>query len=354
MQEAKFYKRLNDKSLQCTACNQYCVIKEGDTGICSVRQNVDGKLMLLAYGNAVGVAIDPIEKKPFYHFMPGKQSLSFGTLGCNFECLFCQNWDMSQQSKMIREQLQKEKRLHELDYEIGEFGYSMSPNMIVDECRIKKIPIIAYTYNEPTVFFEYAYDTIMRTKDKKTGIRNVFVSNGYESIEVIGKMKGKVDAINIDLKSFNDDFYRKVCHARLQPVLDTIKECHKLGIWIEITTLVIPGHNDSDEEFKDIAEFIASINTDIPWHISAFHPMYKMKDIPATRKESLERAYEIGKRAGLHNVYIGNVMDEKRSSTYCPKCGAIVIRRNGFSSEMVNFKDGRCSSCNEKIAGIWE
>ncbi|MEK0338085.1 MAG: AmmeMemoRadiSam system radical SAM enzyme [Nitrosopumilus sp.] len=352
MHEAILYKRLDNNKVQCTACKQNCIIPKNNIGICGVRQNKDGKLYLLVYGKASSYNIDPIEKKPLYHFMPSTEIFSIGTVGCNFSCDFCQNWDTSQITKELKNKLLKEKKIADIDVEISKFGYQLPPEKIVEICIEKNIPSIAYTYNEPTVFFEYAYDTAKLAHEK--GIKNVFVTNGYETEEALKLLKPYLNAMNIDLKSFNDEFYKKLCKARLQPVLETIKLAHKLGIWIEITTLIIPGKNDSDEELKKIANFIVNINKNIPWHIIAFHPDYKMTDISSTSLNTLQKAYNIGKKAGLNYVYTGNILDDEHSNTYCPKCSTLLIKRSGYSISIENFENGKCNKCSEKIAGIWK
>jgi len=351
MHEAILYKQLEDCKVQCTACKQKCIIAENHTGICGVRQNREGKLYLLVYGKASAVNNDPVEKKPLFHFLPGTQIFSLGTVGCNFGCSFCQNWDLSQVSKEVKLRLLKEKKPELAKVEIGKFGYELLPEKIVETCKKYNIPSIAYTYNEPIIFFEYLYDTARLAK--KAGIKNVLVSNGYESDEALELLKDYVDAMNIDLKSFSDEFYSKICKARLQPVLDTIKKAHALGIWIEITTLIIPTKNDSEEELTNIARFIASIDHTIPWHVTAFHPEYEMKDIPETNFESLLHAYRIGKKAGLHHVYIGNIVDEKHASTHCHNCKALLIKRIGHHVETNSFK-GICPECKEPVPGIWK
>ncbi len=285
MKQAVLYKKLKDNIVQCQACAHYCVIKEGNTGVCGVRKNIGGELFLLVYGKPVAVHVDPIEKKPLYHFMPGTKILSLGTFGCNFRCDFCQNADLSQ------------------TYVDG--TQNISPEQIVELALKYKTPSIAYTYNEPAIFVEYAHDIMKLAREK--GLKNVYVSNGFESKEAMEYIGPYLDAINIDLKSFSDDFYRKTCGGRLQPVLDTIKRVKEKNIWQEITTLIIPGENDSEKELKQIAEFIASVDKNIPWHLSRFHPDYKMTDKNITSYQSLVRAREIGHEAGLKNVYLGNV-----------------------------------------------
>jgi len=352
MKECILYEKPEEDKVKCLACKHYCVIQEGNTGICGVRQNKDGKLFLLVYGKASAANIDPIEKKPLYHFLSGTSIFSIGTVGCNFGCTFCQNWDISQVTRELRLKLIKEKKQNLTEVEVSKYRYELSPEKIVKSCLENNIPSVAYTYNEPIIFFEYLYDTAILARKK--GIKNVMVSNGYESKESLEKLKECIDGINVDLKSFNEEFYKKNCQAKLENVLETIKEIYKSKIWLEITTLIIPEHNDSKEELKKIAEFIADIDKNIPWHISAFHPDYKMKDLPRTSHEKLIEAFNIGKKAGLKYIYVGNIIDDERSSTYCPKCNEILIKRAGFSVSIENFKDGECIKCNEKIKGVWK
>ncbi len=352
MHEAILYKKLGNNKVACTACRQGCIISQDDTGICGVRQNKNGRLYLLVYGKASSFNIDPIEKKPLYHFMPATEIFSLGTVGCNFSCSFCQNWDISQITKELRSKLLKEKKIANIDLEISKFGYELPPEKIVEICAEKNIPGVAYTYNEPSIFFEYACDTAKLSSKK--GIKNVFVTNGYETEESLKLIKPYLDAMNIDLKSFNDEFYRKICKAKLQPVLETIKLAYRLGIWIEITTLIIPGKNDSDAELKKIAGFISGIDKNIPWHITAFHPDYKMTDIPSTSDATLHKAYDIGKKAGLKYVYVGNILDDEHSGTHCPECNTLLIKRSGYFVEIKNLKDGKCKKCGSKIPGVWK
>lgn len=332
------FKPLPKNIVQCLACAHRCALAPGKSGICGVRKNVSGSLELLVYGKPVALAIDPMEKKPLFHFLPGSRILSFGTLGCNFACSFCQNWDISQASKG--------NNMAEIE------GEDISSEKIVDYALKNKIPAISYTYNEPTVFLEYALDVMKIAR--KAGLKNVFVSNGFMSSEALEAISPCLDAINIDLKAFSEAFYRDICKARLQPVLDNIRKCHELGIWLEVTTLLIPGKNDSDAELEKAAQFIASISKDIPWHISAFHPDYKMLDIKPTPASSLLRAYGIGKAAGLNHVYIGNIIDSERSSTYCPKCNEKLIERVGNSVTSSRLSAGACPKCKVKIAGVWK
>ncbi len=328
-----------DEKVLCKACNQRCVLAEGEYGKCGIRKNEGGELYLTVYGLAAAYNIDPIEKKPLFHFLPGTEILSVGTVGCNFSCKFCQNFEISQFPQ-------------ENNYRV--FGDPLMPETIVNIAKSRKIPSIAFTYNEPVVVFEYAYDTFKLAKENN--IKTVFVSSGYETKEAIDTIKPYLDAANIDLKAFTDRFYREICGARLKPVLDAIEYSYKKGIWIEITTLLIPGENDSDEEIRDIAKFIASLDKNIPWHVSRFYPMYKMLDKPPTPIERLKRAYEIGKEEGLNYVYVGNIVDEDRESTYCPTCKYKVIERTGYVGQYVknHLVDGRCPKCSTKIAGVWK
>lgn len=284
MKKAALYKKERDK-VRCLVCAHKCLIDEGSVGICGVRKNIKGELFLLVYGRVVSMNADPIEKKPLFCFLPGSKAFSIGTIGCNFKCGFCQNFEISQLSEIA--------------------GHEMSPEEIVERALKTGCKSIAYTYNEPAIFIEFVKDTAILAKKK--GLKNILVTNGYLSEECFDFISEYIDAMNIDLKSFSDSFYRKICKARLQPVLDTIARAYKKGIHIELTTLLIPGENDSDEELRKIAEFIARVDKNIPWHISRFFPMYKMAGKKATPLESLRKAEKIGKEAGLRYVYVGNI-----------------------------------------------
>lgn len=353
MKEAILYEKGEDQKVKCTACRHNCLIPDKGTGICGVRQNKEGKLYLIVYGKASAVNIDPIEKKPLFHFLPGTQIFSLGTVGCNFACDFCQNWDLSQATKDLRAKLIKDGKAEDMGTEVGKFGYDLPPEKIVETTSGKSISSIAYTYNEPIIFFEYLYDTAKLAAEK--GIKNVLVTNGYETDEALEKLKPYVQALNIDLKSFNSEFYTTICKARLEKVLETIKSAKKMGFWVEITTLVIPGKNDSKEELQKIAEFIASVDKNMPWHVTAFFPQYKMTDVKPTPHKTLEAAYNIGKKAGLNYVYVGNISDDQRSNTYCHNCNSLLIKRQGYFVEVQDcFKDGTCQKCNTAIPGVWE
>lgn len=332
-------KSLDDGRILCEACHQHCKLREGKYGVCGIRKVENGALQLLTYGIAAALNVDPIEKKPMFHFLPASTAFSVGTVGCNFACRFCQNAEISQYPK-------------EHDHKI--VGQPLSPEQIVTLAQTYGAQSIAYTYNEPVVFFEYTYDTARRAK--AAGLQNVYVTSGFETHKALDTLRPYLDGMNIDLKAFSEDFYRDVCGAKLQPLLDTIRYAHTLGIWIEVTTLLIPGKNDSDDEIRAMARFLADLDPDIPWHLSGFYPMYKMQDLPRTPASTLERAWEIAKDAGVRYPYVGNRDDETRESTTCPSCGFRVIRRHGHIGQHVTnaMRDaGRCPQCGGKIAGVW-
>ncbi|MDP6685935.1 MAG: AmmeMemoRadiSam system radical SAM enzyme [Candidatus Omnitrophota bacterium] len=333
IKEAMFYEKLDKDLVRCNLCSHHCKIPSGEFGVCGVRKNQGGALNTHVYGEVIASHVDPIEKKPLYHFFPGSASYSIATVGCNFKCGFCQNWQISQASK-------RESDLA---------GTSISPEEIVNEAEKNKCKSISYTYTEPTIFFEYAYDTAKLAKQK--GLLNIFVTNGFMTKQALETIRPYLDACNVDLKSFRGDFYKKICQARLEPVLDSIKTMKGLGIWVEVTTLLVPGENDSDKELKDIAEFIAGVGLEVPWHISRFHPDYKYMDSISTPVESLERASEIGKKAGLRYIYLGNVIEG--NNTYCHNCGELLIKRVGFDITSYKVKENKCPKCNTVIDGIF-
>jgi len=325
-----FYKKEGEK-IVCQLCRHYCKLKEGQVGICGVNKNENGKLVNLVYGKVSAINIDPIEKKPLYHFLPGSTSLSIGTVGCNFQCPFCQNWQISQAKST-------------------ENSYSVTPKELVDIALKNGCKSISYTYNEPTIFYPFAKDVALLAKEN--GLKNVFVSNGFETPEIIEDMVGVIDAFNIDIKSFKNDYYKKVLKGGLNGILDTLKQLKKHNFWVECTTLIVPGDNDSDKELKDIVNFIAKeLDVNTPWHISAFHPDYKVQDKSYTPLETLQRAYNIGKEAGLNFIYMGNI--GKTNTTYCPNCHQALIERVGFSVVKNILNIDSCPYCNEKIAGVW-
>lgn len=324
-------------------CHHACTIPEGKTGICGVRANIKGKLELLVYGKTNDVAIDPIEKKPLYHMLPGSPVVSVGTIGCNFSCAFCQNFFMSQASK--------HQLLSDLTNRISTFE-SWPTEKVLELCLAAKSPALAFTYNEPTIFTEYAIDCMKLAR--KHGIKGIYVTNGYMSKRCLNAINPYIDAHNVDLKSFREEYYRSVCRAHLQPVLDTIRELHHRGKWIEVTTLLIEGKNDSDSELEGLTHFLASVSRDIPWHISRAHPEYKMNDIPVTPLATLKRACQIGEKAGLRFIYLGNVASTSFDDTYCPKCHIPLIKRSGYSIVYNKIRDGKCADCRTAIPGLWK
>lgn len=338
MREADFYEIENKehKTIKCKLCHHHCRIKNGACGICKVRENRDGQLFSLIYGKLISENIDPIEKKPIFHLLPGSLSFSIATVGCNFHCRHCQNYDISQYPQQNPGPLP---------------GHNRTPLQVVDAALQHGCKSISYTYIEPTIFFEFAYETAVLAHE--AGLKNIFVSNGYTSSEATRKIAPYLDANNIDLKGFTEKFYHEVCGAKLAPVLNTIQLMKELGVWVEITTLLIPGWNDSDQELRQIAEFIKGVNPDIPWHVTRFHPTYKMTDRPATPVETLRRARKIGLDAGLTFVYEGNVPGEGGENTYCPNCGEIIIKRTGFVTDTTNLIKGACRSCKRPLPGVF-
>ena len=334
MHEAILWKKLDGDKVHCYLCSHNCHIDEGEYGFCGMRQNKKGELFTHAYGRVIANHVDPIEKKPLYHFLPGTDAYSIATIGCNFRCSFCQNWSISQVS--VRSD----------DME----GHEMAPGEVVTEAVKSRCRSISYTYTEPTVFFEYARD--IAELAKKEGLYNTFVTNGYMTKAAVKEMASFVDAANVDLKFFSDQTYTRICGGKLAPVLDSIAGMKKAGIWVEVTTLIVPGENDAAEELKGIASFIAETDRDIPWHVSRFHPDYKYTDSHATPVLSIQLAVDIGKSEGLNYIYPGNVAT--LGETLCPGCGKMLITREGFAAEILSdFDNGKCAKCGTEIAGIW-
>ncbi len=324
------------KKVRCNLCSWRCLIADGKLGRCCVRKNIGGTLYSLNYDKVCSANVDPIEKKPLYHFQPGSRSFSIATMGCNLRCVFCQNWQISQAA-----------------IESGQIdGEPITPEQIVAAAVHSGCKSIAYTYTEPTVFMELCDDCARLAKEK--GLANVFVSNGYMTREVIDLARDWLDGINVDLKAFSEDYYRNLCKAHLQPVLDTISYIAKqTNIWMEITTLVVPGENDSEEELKKLANFLVTeAGPDVPWHVSRFHPQYKYTDAQPTPIRTLELAYDIGKSAGLHYVYVGNVPGAKSENTFCYKCGRALIERVGYDITANRIIDSHCPDCGTDIAGF--
>ncbi len=334
---ARLWKELKGGKAQCRLCSHFCIIESGDHGICGVRQNVDGKLMTKTYDLVAALNVDPVEKKPLYHFLPGTKTFSLGTQGCNFGCTFCQNASLSQHPKSGREIT----------------GQKVTPETLVEAAIAHHCDSISYTYSEPTVFFELMQDTARIAHGK--GLKNIMVSNGFQSPDCIEELTGLIDAANIDLKSFNNKFYQEICNGKLKPILENLKHMKKNGWWVEITTLLIPEKNDSPEELKELATFIASeLGEEVPWHISRFHPDYKMQNCPATSMQALNLARKIGSDAGLEYVYIGNVPGNEHSTSFCPSCKAELIKRFGFEMENVGIEQGMCKYCGCEMNGVFK
>lgn len=332
---AQFWEAAGDSRVRCGLCRFHCLIGDGRRGRCGVRENRGGVLYTLVYGKVAAENLDPIEKKPLYHFYPGSQSLSIATVGCNFHCLHCQNHQLSQWP-------------HERP---GIPGSLVSPQEIVSQALACGAASLSYTYTEPTIYFEFAYDTAVLAR--QAGLKNVFVTNGYTTTAALEAIAPCLDAANVDLKGFSSTAYREVTGAALGGVLDCLRDYRRLGIWLEVTTLVIPGHNDSEDELRQIAGFIADeLGRDVPWHLSAFFPTYKMHDRPPTPIDSLLLARGVGRDAGLEYVYLGNVDEPGSGDTLCPGCGAIVIRRNRLRYVENELVDGRCQTCRAAIAGV--
>jgi pyruvate formate lyase activating enzyme len=335
MKEALLYQKLDNDKVQCNLCTHRCSIGPGKKGVCLVRENREGVLYTLVYGRAIARHVDPIEKKPLYHFHPGSEAYSIATPGCNFRCRFCQNWDISQPASV----------------EILQSGMEVTPEQVVKHVQSMNCKIIAYTYTEPTIFFEYSYDTAIRAREM--GIKNVYVSNGYMTYEMLDMMGPYLDGINVDLKAFRDETYRSIIGARLQPVLDNLKKIKQMDIWLEVTSLIIPGINDDPGEIKDMADFIAGeLGVNVPWHISRFMPAYKMEGTPITPADTIYRAKEIGVEAGLHFVYPGNLGASADSNTVCPQCGHTLITRSYFRTVQNQIRNGKCPKCGTNIAGM--
>jgi pyruvate formate lyase activating enzyme len=335
IKEAMLYEKLDDQRVHCNLCAHRCTIKPDRRGICGVRENRDGVLYSLVYGTLIAEHIDPIEKKPFFHVYPASNSYSIATAGCNFNCEFCQNHEISQMPRSTRMIT----------------GNDSLPEEIVFRAKKSGSKTIAYTYTEPTVYLELAYDTSKIAHEH--GLKNVFVTNGFMTAEAIEMMAPYLTAANVDLKSFRDEFYKKRCGARLEPVLESLIKMKEMGIWVEITTLLIPALNDSDEELKDIAQFIADLGKETPWHISRFHPQFKMLNVPVTSISSLHKAVEIGKHAGVKYVYSGNVPGDDGENTHCSNCGNLLIERCGFTVVSIKLKGNKCSKCGTQLDGVF-
>jgi len=334
MKEALFFEALDNQTVICHLCPHGCRIADGQRGLCRARANSNGRLYSLVYAKVLAEHIDPIEKKPLFHFYPGSQSYSIATAGCNFRCRHCQNSDISQIPRDAP----------------PVFGRLTSPAEIVSRALAANCKTISYTYTEPTIYFEYAYEVAHIAS--QSGLKNVFVTNGYINPQPLEKIAPYLHAANVDLKSFNESFYRNMCGAHLQPVLDSIRLYKQLGIWIEITTLLIPGHNDSASELRQVASFISEIDRCIPWHVTAFFPAYQLIGCPNTQLQQLIHARDIGHQAGLRYVYTGNVSFPAGEHTYCPACNAVLIQRRGFNILNNCVVNAACPHCRTIIAGV--
>ena len=334
--KAKFYKKLKENKIKCDLCRHFCIIQNGERGICGVRENKDGVLKSLNYGKLISGCVDPIEKKPLFHFLPQSLSLSIASVGCNFKCSFCQNSEISQ--------MPTEKKIIT--------GEDFSPKEVVQSAIKNNCKSISYTYTEPTIFFEFAYDTAKIAHKK--GIKNIFVTNGYMSKDAIEKIAPYLDAVNIDLKAFNEDFYRKYCNAKLKNVKKCIEDFKKFEIFIEITTLLIEGLNDDKDDLQCLSEFIVkTLGVNTPWHISRFHPAYKLTNISPTSLNKIEKVEKIGKESGLNYIYVGNIVGAKSENSFCHNCKALLIKRHGFKIEKNLIKNiATCPVCNQKVPFI--
>ncbi len=335
MKEAVLWEKEKEQAVRCNLCHQNCFIREGKTGFCGVRINHGGQLYTLVYGRLIAENVDPIEKKPFFHFYPGSLSFSIATVGCNFACVFCQNADISQAPK--------EERYLALPAEVP-------PEKVIQQAERTGCLSISYTYTEPTVFFEYALDVARLARS--AGLKNNFVTNGYFSTRALKMIAPFLDAANVDLKG-DDAFYRRLCQARQKPVVENISVMKSLGIWVEVTTLIIPGENDRENIIKSLAETIASISPDIPWHLSRFFPRYKMEDRTPTSCPVIRKARQIGLECGLKYVYTGNMPGDEGENTYCSKCHQLLIRRQGYATGIVGLTGNRCASCGTLLPGLF-
>ncbi len=336
MKEAILYEKLDDHYVRCNLCAHRCRVAPSRFGICGVRENRNGTLYTLVHGISIAESVDPIEKKPLFHVYPGSKSYSIATVGCNFRCEFCQNHDISQ-----------------IPHGGGKIiGRSSMPEEIIERALKTGSKTIAYTYTEPTIFLEYALE-IGRMAHKKD-IKNIFVTNGFMTGEALGAAASCLDAANVDLKSFSNKFYNKYCGGKLQPVLDSLRRMKDLGIWVEVTTLIMPTLNDDKEELRDIAWYIHSLGPETPWHISRFHPQYRMQNLPPTPLATIHMALEIGREAGLKYVYAGNVPGDERENTYCSNCGRLLIKRCGFNVEDIDLRDSKCPACKTPLDGIYK
>ena len=335
MKEALLYEKLDGGRVHCQLCGHRCVIAPGEHGVCQVRENRDGTLVTLVYGSAISQQVDPVEKKPLYHFLPGSRAFSVATVGCNMQCQWCQNYQIAQAPRQ---------------HGLMETAH-IPPEELVRNALDSGSQSIAYTYTEPTIFFEYAFETAKLAR--QAGLANLYITNGYMTGEMLDLFHPYLDAANVDLKAFRQRTYARYAGAGLQTVLDSLKKIKSLGIWLEVTSLLIPGINDDPAEITEMAKFIATeLGIDTPWHISRFFPHYRMMETPPTPPKTLQNAYRIGKEAGLDYVYLGNIAGE--SDTVCPNCAATLIVRQGYHTGRPHISGGKCAECEHPIPGVWE
>jgi pyruvate formate lyase activating enzyme len=334
--EARLYETVDADQVRCNLCNHRCMVKDGRRGLCGVRENRSGVLHTLVYGRLIARHVDPIEKKPLYHFLPGSLSYSLATVGCNFRCRFCQNADIAQMP---------------IDHQGQIMGDPATPEEVVAAAEAAHCRSISYTYTEPTVFFEFAMDTARLAH--RRGLKNVFVTNGYMTVEALEMVRPWLDAANVDLKAFSESYYRDLCGAKLTHVKETLAAMKARGVFVEVTTLIVPGLNDKDPELEALAAFLVDrLGADTPWHISRFHPTYRLTDRPPTPLASLLKAREIGLQAGLRYVYTGNVPGEEAENTFCHSCRRLLIERWGFRIRRNAIESGRCPYCDTVVPGV--
>jgi len=334
LHEAAHWERLRDGSVVCGLCPHRCVIAPGERGICGVRMNVKGALKTLVYARPVALHVDPIEKKPLNHFLPGSRAFSIATAGCNLGCIFCQNWSISQ--------ARPEEARH----------YVLPPEKIVALALEQNCRSIAYTYTEPAIFYEYMRDCARLAHEK--GLSNLMITCGYINPVPLRELCRYIDAANVDLKGFSEDFYAEYCNASLAPVLETLKILRKEGVWLEITNLIIPGANDDPRMIRDMCRWIVkNLGPDVPLHFSRFHPDYKLRDRPPTPVEALVKAKRIAEEEGIRYVFVGNVYVKGAGDTVCPKCGKVLVTRYGYHIRAMHIKDGKCAWCGAPVAGVW-
>jgi pyruvate formate lyase activating enzyme len=331
---ARWWKKKEGLKVECNLCPRHCIVADIERGTCGVRENRGGEYYTLVHSRPCSLNLDPIEKKPFFHVLPGTPSLSLATAGCNFDCRFCQNWEIAQARPE----------------QIG--SISLTPAEAVALARVKKAPTIACTYTEPVVFSEYMYD--IAETGRKAGVRTLMVSNGYIDPEPANDLSKVLGAVKIDLKAYTERFYKETCSGELKPVLDTLRLLRKNGMWVEIVDLIVPTLNDGAEEIRELAKFVKNdLGPEVPIHFTRFHPSYRLRNLPATPMPTLERAYDVARKEGLQFVYLGNVRGHPAESTYCPGCGKLLIRRVGYAILENRMKDGRCPDCGRAVPGVW-